>query len=699
MKPHPAIIVLAVSVATIVFYSKNPALSSSNFRREFNEDSPPRSTSLKSISTSAANSSVVYGDHDSSLPGLHLCTCLNDAAAVDDTDAETPKRIRWLHFPKTGTSFISTLWSYACSTRERYIDLEISSFQCDIFAKNYFSMYDFALMRRYPWEMYGAPNLIRPDSKTLGKDTPLGLVGGTQHMAMTPPKQEVTPARHTKIKGLLNKINIWGSELDQNFTVAAFFRQPEQRIVSAFYDGRHTSGFTSELFSAVKNVSNGLPCKISGVTYKNPLECFARFPGVAGCMARMLSGEACADGLSQESGLENVPEAVDAIINRLKFIGITEEWNESVCQFHRLFAGKVGASGKRYWSPPLQGEFANVHTSGKVKRWGVRDLNGFKDVADGVIYEAAKLKYERMVGGKKCYRYMSYKELEQENERPEKLRERMPYLRTDQNGGLCRPKSCTDLQKQCGEWPDECGATVICGLCNAGRTGLPETWRVQCVEGKCVDYCPPWDEKGYWFKSDMIKPEAPKFIQQIASSLAEDESHLSPVLAVKVCQLACSTGSDMKKLADDGFCKCGQAPKTFLKKNLTAADFSEAHNLKTGCHEARANSVSLNENETQPICCPKIATAPLPQNWKKLNVMSMVASKTDNLEGEYFAHIFMGCGVFNECEKVAREQNAELAVFDRYNSMCYLARNVFELEDSYPVTKDNTHRFYVDLRS
>jgi len=147
MRLHPALIVLAVSVAAIVFYSKNPALSSSNFRHEFKEDSPPRSTSLKSISTSASNSSVVHRDHDSSLPGLHLCTCLNVASAVDDTDAETPKRIRWLHFPKTGTSFISTLWSYACSTRERYIDLEISSFQCDIFAKNYFSMYDFALMR------------------------------------------------------------------------------------------------------------------------------------------------------------------------------------------------------------------------------------------------------------------------------------------------------------------------------------------------------------------------------------------------------------------------------------------------------------------------------------------------------------------------------------------------------------------------
>jgi hypothetical protein len=539
--------------------------------------------------------------------------------------------------------------------------------------------------------------MIRPDME-LGKDTPLGLVGGTQHMAMTPPRPDVNPARrkHPKMTTLAKKMNVWHSELEHNFTVAAFFRQPEQRIISAFYDGRHANGFTPEVWDALKKSTIGLPCKIANVTYKNPLECFARFPGIAGCMSRMLTGETCADGIFQGSGLESVTEAVDIIMNRLKFVGITEDWNESVCQFHRLFAGKVDESGKRYWSPPLQGEFANVHTSNKVKKWGLEHLNGFKDVADAVVYEAAKLKFERIVGGNKCYKYVSWDELEKENEGPDKLLDRTPYLRTGQDGGLCQPKTCTDLRKQCGEWPDGCGATVICGLCNAGRNGLPETWRVQCVEGQCVDYCPTWDQKGLWFKSDMTKPDAPKGLGSIISSMDDDETYLSPVMAVKICQSVCS-GSGLKSIYGK-LCKCGKAPQAFLQKNLTRSDFSEAHDLKTNCFKAKANSVKLNETNTQPICCPKISITPLPKNWKKLSVMTLVATRADNIEGEYFAHLPMECGGFAECEKAGRQHNAELAVFDRYNSLCHLARNVFELKDPYTVTKDNAHRYYIDLR-
>jgi hypothetical protein len=495
--------------------------------------------------------------------------------------------------------------------------------------------------------------------------------------------------------GLLNKMKVWGSELDNNFTVAAFFRQPEERIVSAYYDGRHASGFTPELYTDVKKATSGPACTIDNIKYNNPLECFARYPGIAGCMTRMLTGEMCADGLFQEAGLENVHEAVDIIMNRLPFVGITEDWNESVCQFHKLFGGKFDESGNRYWSPPLQGEFANVHTSSKLKKWGVKDLHGFKDVADGVVYQAAKLKFQQIVGNDKCYRYMSWEELEEESHGPNKLEDRMSYLRTDENGGLCQPKSCTDLQKQCGEWDDGCGATVICGLCNGGRTGLPQTWRVQCVEGQCVDYCPTWDQRGYWFKSDMEESDDAKALGQVISSM-QDGKQLSPVLAVKICIMACS-GSGLKKFFDDSLCQCGEMPNKFTTAGLTAEDFSRAHDLKTNCQSAKANLYTLTENQTQPICCPKIPET-APPTWKKLSVMSRVATTDDNLEGEYFAHIPMECGGYKECEAVGRKKKAELVVFDRYNSLCHLARNVFRLEDSYTVTKDNTQRYYLDLR-
>ena len=165
MRTFYSLIIVGISIATIVLYTKTPTLSSSNIQYEYTQDRPPVSDAKRTkISTT-----VQTDDDDAATPfaknneiaaaadtppaskpqdtpkGLHLCTCLNPN--MNYPESEIPKRLRWLHFPKTGTSFISTLWSYACSTRERYIDLEISSFQCDIFTRNAFSMYDFALMK------------------------------------------------------------------------------------------------------------------------------------------------------------------------------------------------------------------------------------------------------------------------------------------------------------------------------------------------------------------------------------------------------------------------------------------------------------------------------------------------------------------------------------------------------------------------
>ena len=70
-----------------------------------------------------------------------------------------------------------------------------------------------------------------------------------------------------------------------------------------------------------------------------------------------------------------------------------------------------------------------------------------------------------------------------------------------------------------------------------------------------------------------------------------------------------------------------------------------------------------------------------------------------NLEGEYFEHIHLGCGAFEECKSVAQQKRAEMAVFDIFNNACYLARNVVDLGSSFfTVTKSNQDRFVLDLR-
>ena len=239
-------------------------------------------------------------------------------------------------------------------------------------------------------------------------------------------------------------------------------------------------------------------------------------------------------------------------------------------------------------------------------------------------------------------------------------------------------------------------------MCNPGRTGLPSTWRVQCVEGQCIDYCPPWDEEGYWFLSD----DSPSRIKEVTKALnMQNQTHLSPAHAVMICEMACdgnsSDNATIKSTYDHfinaGLCKCGDSPD-MLDTDLALEDFAKAHDLTENCGKNKARKKAyLSKNDTQPICCPyidyKIEQKDLPKGWNRLFIMG-----TFNLEGEYFAHVRIECGAFLECEEVARKHKAELAVFDMFNSMCYLARNVFDLEDKFAITKDNQYRYGIDLR-
>ena len=70
----------------------------------------------------------------------------------------------------------------------------------------------------------------------------------------------------------------------------------------------------------------------------------------------------------------------------------------------------------------------------------------------------------------------------------------------------------------------------------------------------------------------------------------------------------------------------------------------------------------------------KLTKERLHRGWVRLLTMGSF-----NLEGKYYEHVRVKCGSFDECESAAREINTELAAYDFFNSMCYLARNVFDL--------------------
>jgi hypothetical protein len=326
---------------------------------------------------------------NASRQGVHTCGCVTAA----DVARRDLKRLRWVHFPKTGTSFWATIFSYACRKKGN-VDMHVSSFWrhpgCG-------SCYDFAIKERYPTTEYCAADAF-------------GSLE-TQHQPLPP-----SDPAHT----------------------VAFFRDPSERLLSAAVN-RHMSGFKAQAFH-----------RIQQQCYKTGLDpaCVANFAGVKGCMARMLTGGYCADDGAAHGAPFNVDvnEAI-RVLRTLAFVGLTEEWNDSVCLFHKMFGGRV-----------TQAEFHNFHPSHHPKP----DMH-IRDELDDPLYEAAKARFhelQKQYGAQQCYKFVP-------------------------NPAGCVPKTCEEAGAECGPIMDGCGAALQCGQCPQHRAG-PAT----CSANKCMTASP-----------------------------------------------------------------------------------------------------------------------------------------------------------------------------------------------------------------
>jgi hypothetical protein len=329
---------------------------------------------------------------------VHSCPCAQKPERRD------LRKLRWLHIPKTGTSFWATLFSYAC--RKKRVDLDVSpylSHACD-------ECYDFALKERYP-----ATEYCEGDSFSEARGM-LSYAANPKNGMKLYPRTDHVPL----------------GPQDHPSRTVAFFRSPRSRLQSAAA-GRHMKGFGEARYKDVvrKCFSNGTDAR-----------CFADYPGIKGCMARMLTGLPCAD----EGAASGHPAHVDvkravAMVKQLKFVGLTEEWNDAVCLFHAMFGGTV-----------RQEEFKNFHPTRKKPSTSV------DDELDEPVYAAAKERFralQKQYGAEKCHRT------------------------TPASG--CVPRRCEDAGAECGTIDDGCGNELSCGSCPQYRAG-----RAVCRATSCV---------------------------------------------------------------------------------------------------------------------------------------------------------------------------------------------------------------------
>ena len=103
-------------------------------------------------------------------------------------------------------------------------------------------------------------------------------------------------------------------------------RDPRRRLYSAYNYGMHAFGANSAHKVMEEQVHS--------------LRDFIKYPGIQDCQVKMLNGLYCAQVVEVTEAMVN--RAIDRMA-RAAFVGITDEWNDSMCLFHAMYGGRLPA--------------------------------------------------------------------------------------------------------------------------------------------------------------------------------------------------------------------------------------------------------------------------------------------------------------------------------------------------------------------
>lgn len=253
---------------------------------------------------------------------------------------QSRRPIRWLHFPKCGSTLGISILSYACTD-------------------------------------------TIPSWHTVG----MALRGGRIDVRMA----HAIGARH-KTRGsrcggrLLLPLEGHRPVSPHDTGLVAMFRKPSQRLISAFLDNYHAYGLARRERAALK-------ARAPTISH------FVRYPGIAGCVTKMLAGYNCAANVEMADG-SVLRRALSVLRSpRFAFVGLVEEWGASICLLHRMLPGHTA---------PMVAEFRHLGHSINSHRgiaWlpesdtdGVYNesiLGGFVDEADERVYDEAARIFRR----------------------------------------------------------------------------------------------------------------------------------------------------------------------------------------------------------------------------------------------------------------------------------------------------------------
>jgi len=171
------------------------------------------------------------------------------------------------------------------------------------------------------------------------------------------------------------------------------FRDPRQRILSAFAVGLHSWGlknrnkmrnYVKEVVSRFKEDGESLD-----VLLREALRTYVNYPGIESCQTKMVLGHDCAENIHRELTLDDLEKAKRIVETEFMFVGLTEEFDRSVCLFHAMMGDTHGGGPNK----AQKNEFMNMRPTHMVQKryksedWLDEMLKSVKKMKDGLYDE------------------------------------------------------------------------------------------------------------------------------------------------------------------------------------------------------------------------------------------------------------------------------------------------------------------------
>lgn len=166
------------------------------------------------------------------------------------------------------------------------------------------------------------------------------------------------------------------------------FREPFNRVASGFVHAFHDCPEMTQRYGCDEHALDLCP----GVAHVTDEKVAEYFHCVQGCQGRMLTGRPCGD---DGRGPVDVNEAVGRIESNFMYAGITDRFEESVKDFHRLIGapGEVAEAAFRTSNPQRGGEQGQ-----SIEKRVVEILQRLQlvDEVDDAVYAAALKKNDEV---------------------------------------------------------------------------------------------------------------------------------------------------------------------------------------------------------------------------------------------------------------------------------------------------------------